>query len=49
VATLQGAELQSLSHQAAQVDSQLAAGDPVISIGLVSLLLIIIIVILLTK
>jgi hypothetical protein len=49
VATLDGAELQSVSAQAAQIDSQLAGGDPAISLSLVSLLLIIIIIILLVK
>jgi hypothetical protein len=47
VATLDSEELQTVSAQAAQVDAQLAGGDPVISISLVSLLLIVIIVILL--
>jgi cell division protein FtsL len=49
VGTLQGDELESLSLQAAQVDSQLSGGDTVISLSLVSLLLIIIIIILLTR
>jgi hypothetical protein len=49
VATLQGDELQSLSTLAANADVQLAGGDQVLSISLVSLLLIVIIVILLTR
>jgi hypothetical protein len=49
VGTLQGDELQSLSAQAAQVDHQLAGGDTVISISLVTLLLIVIIIILLSR
>jgi hypothetical protein len=47
VATLDGDELATVSAQAAQVDAQLAGGDPIVSISLVSLLLIIIIIILL--
>lgn len=49
VGTLQGDELQSLAAQAANVDSQLAGGDTIISISLVTLLLIIIIVILVSR
>jgi len=49
VGTLQGDELQSLSLLAANADVQLAGGDQVISISLVTLLLIIIIVILVTR
>lgn len=49
VATLQGDELQKLSLLAASADAQLAGGrDPVISISLVTLLLIVIIVILIS-
>lgn len=47
VRTLEGDELQRLSLLAASLDSQLAGGDQVISISLVTLLLIVIIVILL--
>ena len=49
VDTLQGDELQTLAAQAAQVNTQLAGGDLIISISLVALLLIIIIVILLSQ
>jgi hypothetical protein len=49
VGTLQGDELQRLSVLAANADVQLAGGDQVISISLVTLLLIIIIVILVTR
>lgn len=49
VGTLQGDELQSLATQAAQVDHQLAGGDTIVSISLVTLLLIVIIIILLTR
>jgi hypothetical protein len=49
VATLDGDELQTVSAQAAQANTQLAGGDTVISISLVALLLIIIIIILVSK
>jgi hypothetical protein len=49
VGTLQGDELQRLSLLAASADVQLAGGDQVISISLVTLLLIVIIVILVTR
>jgi hypothetical protein len=49
VRTLQGDELQRLASLAAAADTQLAGGDQVISISLVSLLLIILIVVLLTN
>ena len=47
VRTLEGNELQSLSQLASSADAQLAGGDQVISISLVTLLLIVIIVLLL--
>lgn len=47
VGTLQGDELQRLSLLATDANSQLAGGDRVISISLVTLLLIVIIIILL--
>jgi len=49
VSTLQGDELQRLSLLAANADLQLAGGDQIISISLVTLLLIVIIVILVTR
>jgi hypothetical protein len=49
VGTLHGDELQRLSLLAANADAQLAGGDQVISISLVTLLLILIIVILVTR
>jgi hypothetical protein len=49
VSTLQGDELQRLSRLAANANAQLAGGDQVITISLVTLLLIVIIVILLTR
>jgi hypothetical protein len=49
VGTLQGEELQRLSALASQADGTLAGGDPALSISLVSILLIIIIVVLLTR
>jgi len=47
VSTLQGDELQRLSLLAADANAQLAGGDRIISISLVTLLLIVIIIILL--
>jgi hypothetical protein len=47
--TLQGDELQRLSLLAANANAQLAGGDTVVSISLVSLLLIVLIVVLLTR
>ena len=49
VTTLQGDELQSLSVLATNADVSLAGGDQVLSISLVTLLLIVIIVILVTR
>jgi hypothetical protein len=49
VGTLQGDELQRLSQLAADANAQLAGGDTRITVSLVSLLLIVIIVILLTR
>jgi hypothetical protein len=49
VSTLQGDELQRLSLLATDANAQLAGGDRVVSISLVSLLLIVIIIILLTQ
>jgi len=49
VGTLQGDELQRLSLLAARADAQLAGGDQIVSISLVTLLLIVVIVILLTR
>lgn len=49
VSTLQGDELQELSTLAANANAQLAGGDQVITISLVTLLLIVIIVILLVS
>jgi hypothetical protein len=49
VSTLQGDELQRLSLLAAEADAQLAGGDQILRISLVTLLLIVIIVILLAR
>ena len=49
VGTLQGDELQRLSLLAQNADGALAGGDQIVSISLVSLLLIVIIVVLLTR
>jgi hypothetical protein len=49
VGTLQGDELQRLSVLAAGADVQLAGGDQVIRISLVTLLLVVIIIILVTR
>ena len=49
VATMQGDDVQRLSLLAADVDAKLAGGDQVVSISLVTLLLIVIIVILVTR
>jgi hypothetical protein len=49
VSTLQGDELQRLSRLAANANGQLAGGDTVITVSLVTVLLIVIIVILLTR
>ncbi len=49
VSTLQGDELQRLSRLATDANAQLAGGDRMVSISLVSLLLIVIIVILLVQ
>jgi hypothetical protein len=49
VSTLQGNELQRLSGLATDADAQLAGGDHTVTISLVSVLLIVIIIILLTR
>lgn len=49
VGTLEGAELQALSAQAAQVDAALTGGDRTLRVSLIAALLIVIIVILLAS